>query len=140
MLQREKAPEDRLSVPKGTTGGHFMQFIFDTMDIMDQFPEIKGHHLVMDNTPIHVHSIVDSLIVNREYTPVYLPPYSTELNAIEQFRKDLKEYVKREKLQGNKTLTSRMMDACEQVPLQNIQNYVQHSINTFPKCINKLPI
>ncbi|KAG0756348.1 hypothetical protein G6F33_012778 [Rhizopus arrhizus] len=35
---KRKAPGDRLNVPKGSTGGHFMQFIAGTMDIMDQFP------------------------------------------------------------------------------------------------------
>ncbi|KAG1343440.1 hypothetical protein G6F62_004788 [Rhizopus arrhizus] len=35
---KRKPPGDRLNVPKGSTGGHFMQFIAGTMDIMDQFP------------------------------------------------------------------------------------------------------
>ncbi|KAI8346389.1 hypothetical protein EDC96DRAFT_567853 [Choanephora cucurbitarum] len=39
---KRKAPEDRLNLPKGTTGNHFMQFVVDTMDIMDQFPEMRG--------------------------------------------------------------------------------------------------
>ncbi|CEG67847.1 hypothetical protein RMATCC62417_04209 [Rhizopus microsporus] len=137
---KRKAPEDRLNLLKGTTGNHFMQFVVDTMDIMDQFPEMRGYHIVMDNAPIHVHNIVDPIIIRRGYIPVYLPPYSPELNPIEQFWKDLKDYIKRDKFKDNETLTSRMMDACEKVPLQNIRNYIQHSINTFPKCLNKEPI
>ncbi|KAI8360726.1 hypothetical protein EDC96DRAFT_566064 [Choanephora cucurbitarum] len=39
---KRKAPEGRLNLPKGTTGNHFMQFVVDTMDIMDQFPEMRG--------------------------------------------------------------------------------------------------
>ncbi|KAG1456101.1 hypothetical protein G6F56_006910 [Rhizopus delemar] len=38
---KRKAPEDQLSVPKGTTGEHYLQFISDTMDIMDEFSEMK---------------------------------------------------------------------------------------------------
>ncbi|KAK4510780.1 SCF ubiquitin ligase complex subunit cdc4 [Mucor velutinosus] len=137
---KRKAPEDWLNLPKGTTGNHFMQSAVDTVDIMDQFPEMRGYHIVTDNAPIHVHNIVDPIIIRREYIPVYLPPYSPELNSIEQLWKDLKDYVKRDKLEDNETLTSRMMDACEKVTLQNIRNYIQHSINILPKCLNKEPI
>jgi hypothetical protein len=37
---KRKAPEDRISIPKGTTSGHYVQLINDTMDIMDEFPEM----------------------------------------------------------------------------------------------------
>ncbi|KAI8884478.1 hypothetical protein K501DRAFT_161332, partial [Backusella circina FSU 941] len=72
---KRKAPQDRLSVPNGTTGDHYLQFFNDTMDIMDEFPEIKDYFIVMDNAPIHVPQIVDPVIISRGYTPVYLPPY-----------------------------------------------------------------
>ncbi|OAD71132.1 hypothetical protein PHYBLDRAFT_147642 [Phycomyces blakesleeanus NRRL 1555(-)] len=117
---KRKAPEDRLSLPKDITGSHFVQFVVDTMDIMDQFPEVKGYHIVMDNALIHVHSIVNPTIIRRGYTPAYLSTYSSELNKIEQFWEDIKHYFNREKLKDNKTLTYRMMDACERVHLQNI--------------------
>ncbi|KAG1504754.1 hypothetical protein G6F47_001288 [Rhizopus delemar] len=37
---KRKAPEDRISIPKGTTSGHYVQFINDVMDIMNEFPEM----------------------------------------------------------------------------------------------------
>ncbi|KAG1419106.1 hypothetical protein G6F57_023698 [Rhizopus arrhizus] len=55
------------------------------MDIMDTFPEMQGFHIVMDNAPIHTPSVIDPLIEKRGYIPVYLPPYSPELNPIENF-------------------------------------------------------
>ncbi|CEP18938.1 hypothetical protein [Parasitella parasitica] len=77
---KRKAPEYQLSVLKGTTGEHYLQFINDTMDIMDEFPEMKGYFIIMDNAPIHVPEMIDPIIMKRGYTPVYLPPYSPELN------------------------------------------------------------
>ncbi|KAG2209381.1 hypothetical protein INT45_010803, partial [Circinella minor] len=50
---KRKAPEGQLSVPKGTTGEHYLQFISDTMDIMDEFSGMKGYFIIMDNAPIH---------------------------------------------------------------------------------------
>lgn len=43
--KKRKTPENAVAaVPKGTTAGHFVQFISDTLDIMDEFPNMKGFH------------------------------------------------------------------------------------------------
>ena len=84
--------------------------------------------------------MVGPLVIRCGYIPVYLPPYSPELNPIEQFLKDMKDYVKRAKLENNETLTSRMISACDRVPLQNIRSYIQHSINNFSKWLNRMPL
>ncbi|KAG1041036.1 hypothetical protein G6F43_012180 [Rhizopus delemar] len=52
---------------------------------MDRYPEMKGHYLVMDNAPIHSSTDIGKYINSRGYRYVYLPPYSPELNPIEQF-------------------------------------------------------
>ncbi|EIE88315.1 hypothetical protein RO3G_13026 [Rhizopus delemar RA 99-880] len=137
---KRKAPEDRISVPKGTTSGHYTQFISDTMDIMDEFPEMRGFHIIMDNAPIHVPSIIDPVIIRRGYIPVYLPPYSPELNPIEQFWAVLKSKVKRTKLSDIETLRSRIIEASEAIPVEHLQNFIQHSVNQFGNCLNKNPI
>lgn len=30
------------NIPKGTTGGHFVQFVSDTLEIMDELSDMKG--------------------------------------------------------------------------------------------------
>ncbi|KAG1554949.1 hypothetical protein G6F49_007578 [Rhizopus delemar] len=107
------APGDKLSMPNGTTGAHYMHFITDTMNIMYTFPDMQGFHIVMDNAPIHV--------------PIYLPPYSPELNPIEVFWSIVKSKVKRHALKDTETLTSRIIESCEEVSLQHLQNCIQHS-------------
>lgn len=82
-VTKKKATEDRIYVPKGTTSGHYLNFINDTMDIMDEFPEMKGVFIVMNNAPIYVPEIIDLMIKKRGNTPVYLPPCSPEINPIE---------------------------------------------------------
>ena len=128
------------AIPKGTTTGHYVQFISDTMDIMDEYDYMKGFHLVMDNAPIHGKAVVDPIIIKRGYIPVYLPPYSPELNPIEQFWKVLKDRVRRGKLNDVEDLTSRIIEGSEDVPVEHLQNFIQHSINCFPKCLNKEPL
>lgn len=139
--KKRKAPEDAVAaIPKGTTAGHFVQFISDTLDIMDEFPNMKGFHIVMDNAPIHSRDVVDPIVLERGYIPVYLPPYSPELNPIEMFWKVLKDRVRREKLTDTETLSSRVIEGSEDVPVEDIQNFIQHSINVIPKWLNKEPL
>ncbi|KAG1164935.1 hypothetical protein G6F36_013613 [Rhizopus arrhizus] len=128
---KRKAPEERLIVPKGTTGEHYLQLISDTMEIMDEFSEMKGYFIVMDNAPIHALDMIDPVIEKRGRTPVYLPPYSPELNPIEQFWAIIKGKVKRTKLSDLETLTSRIIEVSEAVPIVHLQNITQHSINQF---------
>lgn len=52
-------------MPNGTTGAHYMHFITDTMNIMYTFPDMQGFHIVMDNAPIHVPSIINPLMKKR---------------------------------------------------------------------------
>ncbi|KAI8079134.1 hypothetical protein BDF21DRAFT_327968, partial [Thamnidium elegans] len=52
----------------------------------------------------------------------------------------VKSKVKRHSLKDTKTLTSRTVESCEKVPLQHLQNCIQHSVKQFDKCLNREPI
>lgn len=105
---------------------------------MDEFPEMKGYFIIMDNAPIHVPEMIDPIIMQRGYTPVYLPPYSPELNPIEQFWSIIKAKVRRTKLSDLDTLTTRTIEAGEAAPIFHLENIIQHSVNQFEKCRNKV--
>ncbi|KAG1091888.1 hypothetical protein G6F42_019328 [Rhizopus arrhizus] len=107
---------------------------------MDEHPKMKGYHIVMDNAPIHIPKAIDPIILGRGYIPVYLPPYSPELNPIEMSWKVLKDHVRRTLLTATESLTLRIVEGSKNVPLECIQNFIQHSINVFPKCLNKEPL
>ncbi|ORE19986.1 hypothetical protein BCV71DRAFT_176693, partial [Rhizopus microsporus] len=49
----------------------------------------------------------------------------------------LKDRVRREKLIDTETLSSRVIEGSEDIPVEHIQNFIQHSINVIPKCLNK---
>lgn len=95
MSQRKKHLRIEFFVPKEATSGHYLNFINDTMDIMNEFPEMNWVFIVMNNAPINVPEIINPMIKKRGYTPVYLPACSSELNPIEQFWAVLKGKVKR---------------------------------------------
>lgn len=68
-------------------------------------------YLVMDNATIHTSKDFE-LLVERWYCCIYLPPYSPELNPIEQFWSKAKYLIKREALIESDTLSSRIAEAC----------------------------
>ncbi|CAO3675350.1 unnamed protein product [Rhizopus stolonifer] len=102
--KKRKAPEGvAAAIPKGTTVGHFVQFISDTLDIMDEFSNMKVFYIVTDNAPIHPPDVVDPVISQRGYILVYLPPYSPELNPIGMFGKYSRSTAKMRILQKKST-------------------------------------
>ncbi|KAG0907558.1 hypothetical protein G6F33_010465 [Rhizopus arrhizus] len=72
-------------VCKGTVTGHYISFLKAIMDEMDLYPHMKGRPFVMDNAPIHTSENIAKYVESRGYRCTYLPPYSPELNPIEQF-------------------------------------------------------
>ncbi|KAG1449432.1 hypothetical protein G6F56_008644 [Rhizopus delemar] len=60
---------------------------------------------------------VPEAIMKRGYTPIYLLPYSPELNPIEQFCAVVKGKVKRNKLSDLESLTSRNTKAGKAIPV-----------------------
>ncbi|KAI9265331.1 hypothetical protein EDC94DRAFT_517029 [Helicostylum pulchrum] len=77
--------------------------------------------LPVDNTPIHSPDVVDYIIPERNYSP--------ELNPIEVFWRMQKH-----------SLQELFKAARIDVPVERIQNFIQHSIDVFPKFLNKEPL
>lgn len=125
---------------KGTTTGHYLNFIRETFDIMGKYPEMKGFYLIMDDAPVHSSNEVNQMIErrNKGYKCVYSPPYSPELNPIEQFRAIVKHKVKRKQLMESEMLAQRIVEACNNVPLSHLVNITQHSKNYFEKTCRTL--
>ena len=117
----------------GTVTGHYFSFISNTLDdIMDQHEQqFRNFYLIMDNVPIcHTHEDIAIYVVNRGYGRVYLPPYSPELNPIEQFWSVVKcKLDKREKNMQKETLASKILDACNSVFYSNLQNFCRYSVS-----------
>ncbi|KAG1154276.1 hypothetical protein G6F37_009600 [Rhizopus arrhizus] len=119
---------------------HYLNFIRKTLNEMDKTPLMNGFYIVMDNALIHTHNDIDKLITLRGYRSIYLPSYSPELNPIEQFWSAVKNKVKRGMFSDDEDLKTRIADACNNVPIQHVKAFIQHSCNQFEKCKNKEPL
>ncbi|CEI93947.1 hypothetical protein RMCBS344292_08171 [Rhizopus microsporus] len=121
----------------GTVTGHCLSFLKATLDEMDKYLEMKGHYLVMDNVPIHSSTDIGKSIHSREYRCVYLPPYSPELNPIEQFWSVVKSKAKRNKFLAKESFMTRIGEACDSLYLSDFKGFVSHLAKCFGKCLNK---
>jgi transposase len=122
---------------KGTTSNHFMNFILQVLKEMDKFPEMKGHYLIKDNASIHKDEAIMKLIERRGYNYLYLPPYSPELNPIEQFWSVLKAFVKNKFDLKKDTLTKSITEGAHNIPKHHFEGFTQHSIKRFEDCLAK---
>jgi transposase len=123
----------------GTVTGHYFNFISSVLDVMDRHEQFRGHYLVMDNAPIHMHEDIQKHIESRGYGCVYLPPYSPELNPIEQFWSVCKSKLKREQLLDEEAPTTRIADACNRVLYSDLQGFCRYSASKFDDCLNRKP-
>jgi transposase len=69
----------------------------------------------MNNASIHNHTDIQKYIESRGYCCVYLPPYSPELNSIEQFWSVAKNKLKKEKMLEEEKMATRIRDAYNKV-------------------------
>ncbi|KAG1498473.1 hypothetical protein G6F49_005323 [Rhizopus delemar] len=106
------------------------------MDEMDHYPHMKGHYLVMDNAPIHTSDNIAKCVESCGYRCAYLPPYSPELNPIEQFWSVVKSKVKHNKFFEKETLMTRISEASNSLKLSDFKGNVGHSHKCLDKCRN----
>lgn len=102
-----------------------------TLDEMDKFPEMRNFYIVMDNVPIYTSQDITNLIETRGYRAIYLPPYSPELNTIEDFWSVVKNSVKRSVFQETEDLKTRISKASESVSTKTLHNIAQKSVENF---------
>jgi hypothetical protein len=139
-IKVDGARKRKQPAPKGTVTGHYILFLQKTMNCMDQFPEMKEFYIVMDNAPIHTADEIEEMISKRGYRSIYLPPYSPELNPIENFWSTMKSYVKRTKFNGTDDLKMRIAEASNEIRPSTLRNISQHSVNMFDKCLRMEPL
>jgi transposase len=125
--KKRKREKDVGHVSKGTVTGHYVGFLKATMDEMDQYPHMKGHCLVIDSAPIHTLVDIAKYVESRCCRCVNLPPYSPELNPIEQFWSVVKSKVKRNKLLETETLMTRISEASNNLNLSDFIGFVWNS-------------
>jgi transposase len=77
-----------------TDGAVFEEFIEQLLPLCGKWPEPKSV-LVMDNASFHHTERIEQMCHDAGVKLVYLPPYSPDLNPIEEFFAELKAFIRR---------------------------------------------
>lgn len=120
-VEERIAVENNKPVAKGTTTTHFVKFMNELLDIMDMDESLMGSYLVMDNYTIHKSHPMIRKIESRGYKIMYLPPYSPELNPIEQFWALVKGKMKRHRLINEENPSQRIAEAGNNVRFSDLE-------------------
>ena len=91
-------------------------------------PQLRsGDILVMDNLQTHkVHGVAEA-VANRGAQVVYLPPYSPDLNPIEQVFSKIKNELRRRRLRTCDELWNAFGESLDWITSAEARNYFRHA-------------
>lgn len=78
-----------------TNSALFENFIEQLLHHYGRWPEPKSV-LIMDNAPLHCSERIEQICLEAGVKLLYLPPYSPDLNPIEEFFAELKAFIKKQ--------------------------------------------
>ncbi len=88
---------------------------------------LGGKRLVMDNHPVHRSRLVQKFLKSHVVRYVFFPPYSPELNPIEEVWSKFKQYLKRAKARTVDDLLDAMDKASKTISPDDCQGCFQHA-------------
>lgn len=103
----------------GTTGERFVAYLKDTL-----LPTLHpGDIVVMDNMPSHHVKAVGELLEANGFIPLYLPPYSPDLNPIEKMWSKVKAILRSWKIRTLDALPDAIQMALNLVSVHDCQHW-----------------
>ena len=90
-------------------------------------PRLLGENVIMDNLPVHKVAGVQEVIEAAGATLLYLPPYSPDLNPIEQAFSKLKAHLRKAAEQTIPGLCRRIGRVLATFSSQECRNFLRHA-------------
>lgn len=90
-------------------------------------PVIKKRHVVvMDNVPFHLNDNIRRAIESKGARLIFLPPYSPELNPIEQMWSKLKNYLRKVSAREPKEFKRAIKIAYQNIQTSDLGSWFKH--------------
>lgn len=87
----------------------------------------KEHTLIMDRHPVHRATIVQQYLNKNHINFLYIPPYSPELNPIEEAFSKIKQYIKKQKARTLDEILTVLKKAFSIVTAVDAKGYFEHA-------------
>ena len=88
---------------------------------------VGGKFLIMDNHPVHCAKAVKRFLEEHKVPYVFLPPYSPELNPIEEAFSKIKHYIRKCKPRTEETLFAAISKAIATITEDDVIGYINHA-------------
>lgn len=106
--------------------------------------QVRSHVIVQDNVAFHRTETVKEVFTGAriQHRQVFLPPYSPQLNPIENCFSKWKAYVRRQDLsRSNKdSLITLMHDAAQSITAQDCAGWYRQVMRQYTNCIDGKPL
>lgn len=86
-----------------------------------------GQIVVLDNLAVHKRQVVQEAIMARGCEVLFLPPYSPDLNPIEQAFSKIKTHVRRLEARTRAALDEAIAAALRTISLQDVTGWFRHA-------------
>jgi transposase len=86
-----------------------------------------GQTLIMDNHPVHRAGYVQDYLNKNKINFLYLPPYSPDLNPIEEAFSKIKQYIKKQKARTVDKLLNVIKEALNIITPNDANGYFNHA-------------
>lgn len=111
-----------MTVASATDGDVFHAYVEQVLCVTLQ----AGDVVVMDNLSAHKVAGIRELMAARGAQPVYLPPYSPDLNPIEQAWSKFKQFLRTAKARTAEALDQAITEALKTITADNAQAWFRH--------------
>lgn len=112
-----------MTIMSGTTKEVFTTYLREVLG-----PHLRpGDMVVMDNLSTHKMTIVHEILATFGATALFIPPYSPELNPIENVWSKMKTFLRRAATSTIELFNEAMTKALEYVTTKDIKNFIRHA-------------
>lgn len=110
----------------GETYGNYLANLLQML----KTDNLQNQVIICDNVAFHKMAQIRELVKNNNHELFFLPPYSPQLNPIEEVFAAWKEHIRSSNCQNNEQLLRTIQNASERITPEHCQNYFRH-MNSF---------
>jgi transposase len=89
----------------------------------------KNKYLLMDNVPFHKSHIITETVNKSNNNLLFIPPYSPQLNPIEEVFSKIKHTFSSLNINPNKNFLNKVIKSINSITSDNLCSYFNHSFN-----------
>lgn len=122
-------------------GGLETQSFYDFITNL-RLPPDKEQHLILDNLPVHRAKKscedlnllpIKELLKSKRLIPLYLPPYTPQLNPVELCFNFLRQYIEKHQPRTFEELKIILSQAVELLNQKDLRKYLEHCLEFYSK-------